>query len=331
MAKKSTQGMELPGLELDPKEQFETAKEKYGIWPVTVWPHDPTAEVDARMPGAGALKKAIGDSGASRAMLNSETARYRRKGAKVESKNTTGASLFSPAYAYWILNLYGPPEGSLVLDPFAGGGTRAIVAAASGYDYYGLEIRPEEAERVNTVLQEFGYDSQARVVTGDATNFWAREMGKKADFLITCPPYYDLEEYGGPTAIMSDGKSNFGDLSMASSYEQFLTGMRAVIRETKAALQPGALSCWVVGLHRDQHERLLPLHHDIARLHVAENFTLREEVILYNKGGMALWRVGNFEKGNENLIRTHEYLMVFRNWESDNDRFFRLKAKEVVT
>ena len=124
-----------------------------------------------------------------------------------------------------------------------------------------------------------------------------------ADFTITCPPYWNLERYDG-------GKQ---DLSMCTTYTRYLRMLYAVIRETYRILKPDTLSCWVVGLIRDKKSKeLLPIHHDLTRLHKSVGFSLKEEIVLHLKNTGSVGRVGNFERGNNFLIRTHEYLMVYK-------------------
>ena len=122
-----------------------------------------------------------------------------------------------------------------------------------------------------------------------------------ACFSFTCPPYFNLEMYDG-------GQD---DLSMAPTYMHFCAGMTAVLKETIRILKPGSLSVWVVGILRKPDGKLIPLHHDITRLAKAVGFYLKEEIILSHRNNGAIQRVGNFEKGNKFLIRTHEYALVF--------------------
>lgn len=265
------------------EEPFASAKERLGVWPMTVWPCD-MADGELKR-----LKQAIGDAGQARDGCFSGGA----------GMYDIGASVFNPVLTAWILSAYGPPPDALVVDPFAGGGTRAIMAAAQGHTYFGTELRQAEADATNARIAAAGYASKAEVICADARQL--ASYGEGAQFLLTCPPYWSLEKYGGGSA----------DLSMEATYEGFLAGMAEVVGQTAAILRPGALSCWVVGLHRVKGT-LYPLHHDITRLHLAAGFALHEEVVLWQKNTQAIQRVGNFFKGGGYLIRCHEYLLVFR-------------------
>lgn len=266
------------------EDPFEKAIERYGIWPTTVW------DCDLSDPYTRKLKKLVGDDGSARPdVFMSGGGVY---GGKVKT------TIFNPAVAAWLLNLYAEPPG-LVFDPFAGGGTRAIMAGARGMDYIGLELRQVEVDATNTRIHAAGFSEGVCVRQGDALN--PPNLGRKADMLLTCPPYWNLEQYeGGPT-----------DLSMAPSYDAFVAMLGVAVSKTRAVLRPGALSCWVVGLHRDKDGELLPIHHDLVREHQRAGFRFKEEVVLAQRNTGAIQRVGNFERGDRRLVRAHEYVVIF--------------------
>lgn len=274
------------------KGPFETAVKRYEIFPTTVW------NVRDSDPTNRRLKSLLGDNGATRTNPKSEHGYKRTMG-----RNKAGAttSIFPPATAIYILNLFCPPD-SKVFDPFAGGGCRAVLAAMAGHQYTGVEIRDAEVESINTLCKKHGVADQVTIIHGDARN----KNGLPADefdFCYTCPPYWNLEQYEG-------GDS---DLSMIDNYDEFTLEMAKVVAETKRVLKPGSLSCWVVGLHRKRNQGnvLAPLHHDIARLHVEQGFDFQEEILIYRNNPVALRRAGNFEKGKRLLIRQHEYCLIF--------------------
>jgi DNA modification methylase len=271
---------DLFGNEID---EFKNAKERYGVWPITVW------EVDHQDQMTRHVMDLIGDAGGTRA--DAATARN-----YVGSANDI--SIFSPAVASWLLNCYAPKEG-ICFDPFAGGGTRAIMADKHGLIYMGYEIRADQAKETEERANAAG--AKPVIIVGDSRDCKEMETAS-AHFLITCPPYWNLEKYGGGP----------GDLSELPTYREFLNEINKVVLETHRILIPGSISTWVVGLHRDKDGGLLPLNHDIANLHRIAGFVFKEEIILMQKNNGAITRVGNFEKGRNHLIRTHEYALVFK-------------------
>jgi len=263
--------------------------ERYGVWPTTVW------NCAMSDPGTRSLKELTGDAGEARPEVFTKTADDK---SVYRGKVTT--SIFNPAVAAWALNMFGPDQPAVIFDPFAGGGTRALVSAAKGYEYRGVELRAEETAAVSRRLAARGLSDGVDIRTADARS--VPFPSDSADFLLTCPPYWNLEQYNGGAA----------DLSMAPTYDAFLRQLGEVVRECGRVLRRGSLAVWVTGLIRDSAGRLLPIPHDLARLHAQHGFVFREEVILNQQGNGAIQRVGNFEKGGRRLVRVHEYLSVFR-------------------
>jgi DNA modification methylase len=65
----------------------------------------------------------------------------------------TGTSIFDPVICELVYRWFTPPGGS-VLDPFAGGSVRGIVAAATGRHYYGVDLRPEQVDANRVQAQQ---------------------------------------------------------------------------------------------------------------------------------------------------------------------------------
>jgi hypothetical protein len=266
-------------------------------WPVTMW------DLDHADKNLKQMKSRIGDDGTARE--HSGTAGY---------KTTLGASpnqvsIFNPVIVGIIHKFYPPEPGRVVYDPFGGGGTRAIMTVANknGLHYIGVEIRKDEVDAVEariTTYQDNAGEALPgtwQIIHGDSRHV-PSVPDDHADMLITCPPYYDMEQYEGGEA----------DLSMAPTYSEFYTMLSDVIAESKRILKPGALSFWTIGLHRNKEGHLLPMHHDLATAHHDLGFELVEEVILHMKNTGSVQRVGNFAKGEHRLVRVHEYLLIFR-------------------
>jgi SAM-dependent methyltransferase len=277
-------------------DSFKGALERFGQFPVTVW------EIDVGDAGSQSIKKMIGDTVGN--TTRAECFTKKREGPNILYAGKVTESIFNPQVCSVILNMFAPEptdeERPIVFDPFAGGGTRAILTSKKGLQYWGVELRNEECEAVRQRAKGCGADD-VEIQQGDSKDLSSIASGT-ADFLITCPPYFNMEQYGGGA----------NDLSTHNDYPAFLRDMSRVIAECFRILKKGALACWVVGLHRFDDKRLIPLHHDIARLHLRVGFEMREEIILHMKNTGAILRVGNFFRGNNLLIRTHEYCLVFR-------------------
>lgn len=62
-----------------------------------------------------------------------------------DSELSSGTSIFDPVLCELAYRWFSPPGGR-ILDPFAGGSVRGIVAAALGRNYVGIDLRPEQVE-----------------------------------------------------------------------------------------------------------------------------------------------------------------------------------------
>ena len=58
-------------------------------------------------------------------------------------KDSVGTSVFDPVLVELAYRWFSP-EGGQVVDPFAGGSVRGIVAGALGRHYWGCDLRPEQ-------------------------------------------------------------------------------------------------------------------------------------------------------------------------------------------
>jgi hypothetical protein len=217
-----------------------------------------------------------------------------------DSVYTGSHSVFPAPLVEWVFLRYGGPAGGRVLDAFAGGPPRALVASIMGYEYHGFEIRQEQIDENLAIIKRLSLDkvnyhlSDGRFLDGDDT------LGT-FDIALTCPPYFDLERYSDHPLDLS----NFG------SYEEFNAGMMFCARSHRRLMKPGAFVCIVVGPFRDKTGELVDF-----RAHTVDNFReagfiFWQEVILSKNFGSAAKRSTNSWKGLK-LVPIHEFLLVFR-------------------
>ncbi len=75
-------------------------------------------------------------------------------GHKIRAAGST-TSVFDPVLCEVAYKWFCPPGGR-ILDPFAGGSVRGVVAARLGYHYTGVEIRPEQVEANRRQWEDIG-------------------------------------------------------------------------------------------------------------------------------------------------------------------------------
>ena len=163
-------------------------------------------------------------------------------------------SVFDPVLCEVAYNWFCPKGGS-ILDPYAGGSTRGLVAAYLGYDYTGIDIRQEQVDanrkqykavkalHDKVFAEEIAAGTRERMKTpnwieGDSVDLEKLlPAGKQYDLLFTCPPYYDLEVYS----------TKQGDNSTAQSYEKFLESYEEIIGLAVARLHKDRFAVITVG------------------------------------------------------------------------------------
>jgi DNA modification methylase/predicted transcriptional regulator len=106
-------------------------------------------------------------------------------------------SIFDATLCEKMYEWFCPKEGR-VLDPFAGGSVRGIVATEMGYIYNGIDLSDEQIEANKK------QSAKPNWITGDSEWVIDSIYDKTQDFVFTCPPYYDLEKYTDNPADLSN-------------------------------------------------------------------------------------------------------------------------------
>jgi DNA modification methylase len=288
--------------ELEDFEMYDNKMQtRLGFSPLSIWKPDWFKVVNR-------FKKLIGDDGSTRELKGSK---MKLLGSKYET------SIFNPHLAMMILRAYAPPvefdnnneitHSPKVYDPFGGGGTRCIIAAAMGYDYHGVELREVEVNRIHKQIERLKLE-KCNLVVGDSAQYPFGE--NEFDFSYTCPPYFDLEVY-------SDLEN---DLSNAGTYENFLVMMKDVLAGVYKGLKPDCFSVWVVGNFRVTNKKHYPnhvegefIHFSGDLIHIAKEmgFIIHDEIVFHGAAGIANQRAGQFE-ANKKIVRVHEYVIILK-------------------
>lgn len=109
--------------------------------------------------------------------------------------NTKGTSIFDPVLTELLYRWFIPGEGCSIYDPFAGGSVRGVVAASLGYNYTGIDLRPEQVQANYDNAKEIGVPETYTWHADDSQNVDKYVEDETQDFFIACPPYLDLEVY----------------------------------------------------------------------------------------------------------------------------------------
>lgn len=227
-----------------------------------------------------------------------------------------GTSIFDPvlcelAYSWFC------PAGGVVLDPFAGGSVRGIVASRLGHPYVGVELSGQQvdenrrqaaeicASEPTTAGDAAGAPAAERVIVppvwheGDSRDIRALVGDVQADLVLSCPPYADLEVYSDHPADISN-----------MDYPDFLAAYRTIIAETCSLLREDRFAVFVVGEARDRGGYLYGLIPDtVDAFRDAGLRYYNDAVLLTAIGSTPVRAAGMFR--NRKLGRVHQNVLVF--------------------
>jgi len=215
--------------------------------------------------------------------------------------NNEGGSIFDPVLCELAYSWFAPP-GGLVLDPFAGGSVRGIVASKLGRQYIGHELRPEQVaanqEQGSSIC---GQEAMPPAwICGDSRNIDKTCADVQADLVFSCPPYADLEVY-------SDDPKDLSTLG----YEDFKGAYFEIIKKACALLKQDRFACFVVGEVRDKKGNYYDFVGDTIEAFRAAGLEYYNEAILVTAIGSLPIRAGKQFSVSRKLGKTHQNVLVF--------------------
>lgn len=210
-----------------------------------------------------------------------------------------GTSIFDPVLCELVYRWFCPPGGT-VLDPFAGGSVRGIVAARLGLNYVGVELRGEQIAANREQAAAICGENQPVWVEGDSRELRTLCAGVEADFVFSCPPYADLERY-------SDDPR---DLSTVA-YPAFRRAYTAIIRAAVGLLRPDRFACFVVGDVRDARGFYYGFPWHTVDAFDAAGARLYNDAVLVTAAGSLAIRAGKQFQASRKLGKAHQNVFVF--------------------
>ena len=192
------------------------------------------------------------------------------------------------------------PLNSKIIDPFAGGSVRGIVASILGHDYIGVDLSITQIDANKAQAEDLLDNNKPVWVVGNSANIKTLAPGEY-DFIFSCPPYYDLEVYG----------DNEGELSALSNYEEFITIYRQIISECVSMLKDNRFACFVVGDIRDDKGIYRRFPADTVKAFCDAGMVFYNDAVLLNRTGTVAMQVAhNFPIGRK-LGKLHQNVLVF--------------------
>lgn len=221
---------------------------------------------------------------------------------KYKNVNSLSAtSIFDPVLCELAYKWF-TPNNALVLDPFAGGSVRGVVASKLGRKYIGCELREEQVNENRIQGEEIcsGEDNVPVWINTDSRLIDKVCGDVKADFIFTCPPYADLEVY-------SDDPRDISTLN----YPEFREVYFDIINKSCSLLKDNRFACIVVSEVRDKKGNYYNFVSDTIEAFKKAGLDYYNEAILVNCVGTLAIRCGRFFEAGRKLGRTHQNVLVF--------------------
>lgn len=209
-------------------------------------------------------------------------------------------SVFDPALCEVLYHWF-CEDGGKILDPFAGGSVRGIVANYLGYKYSGIDIREEQIEsNREQAIKILPIENQPQWYVGDSNEVLDNKWNIEFDFVFSCPPYADLEVYSDLD----------GDISN-KPYNEFLKLYESIIKKSCNLLKSGGYACFVVGEVRDKNGFYLGFVPDTIKAFEKCGMKFYNEAILLNPIASASMRANGNMKSKK-LVKVHQNVLVFK-------------------
>ncbi len=225
---------------------------------------------------------------------------------KVGQKNgdnetqVTGTSIFDPVLCELMYSWFCPPNGH-ILDPFAGGSVRGIIAGMVERDYTGIDLSENQIMANRQQADKIKPDNVPTWIVGESHQIMTTELQKnRFDFIFSCPPYHDLEVY-------SDDASDLSNMS----YEDFIISYNKIIKEAVRHLKKDRFACFVVGEIRDKKGAYKNFVGDTITAFTNAGLSYYNEAILVTAVGSLPIRVGKQFSSGRKLGKTHQNILIF--------------------
>lgn len=218
---------------------------------------------------------------------------------------SSGTSVFDPVLCE-IAYRWFAPQSAEILDPFAGGSVRGIVAAMLGHHYVGIDLRDEQVQANRRQWESLRMPSAfqgapvPRWIAADSRTLDQQDVGE-VDLVFSCPPYADLEVY-------SDDDRDLSNLE----YEKFREVYFQIIAKSCAKLRQHRFAVFVVGEVRGKRGAYYDFVGDTIRAFQAAGLDYYNEAVLVTSVGSVAMRVAKQMMASRKIGKTHQNVLIFK-------------------
>lgn len=220
---------------------------------------------------------------------------------KAGDSGVSDESIFDPVLCE-ILYSWFCKEGGQILDPFAGGSVRGIVANYKNMKYTGFDIRQEQIDANNKQKEICKKENPLPVWICADSNTMEKHLKKdfRADLVFSCPPYADLEVYSDID----------GDISNME-YSDFLKAYTSIINKACERLNDNRFACFTVGEVRNKKGFYYNFVCDTIKAFENAGLNYYNEIILKNNIGTKRMTCGIGMRKTCKVGKIHQNVLVF--------------------
>ena len=217
-----------------------------------------------------------------------------------------GVSHFDPVLAEVMYEWF-CPKGGIVFDPFSGDVEQIIVAGIKGFKFKGTELRKEQVLVNKKLVDELELTENVELFHTDAVFLDKFVKEESVDFVITSPPYYDLENY-------SDDEKDLSNMED----EDFEDAYKEIIRKSAQTLKKNRFACFVVGEVRAKNGHYRSFVPKTIKFAEEAGLSYYNEIVLVNMVGTLPLRARKYWDGAKKVGKNHQNVLIF--YKGDNPK-----------
>ena len=212
-----------------------------------------------------------------------------------------GTSIFDPVLCEVCYTWFTPHKGSKIIDPFAGGSVRGIVAEQLGFEYTGIDLRSEQIDANYKNAREIGVNlDKINWICDDSSNVDDYIDDESADLIFACPPYFDLEVY-------SDNEKDISNMS----YDEFCSMYTKILQKFANKLKSNRFAIVTISDVRDKKGFYRDLTGVTKQAFSECGIMFYNDIILINSFGSGVFRARRQMNSGRKVIRSHQNVLVF--------------------
>lgn len=214
-------------------------------------------------------------------------------------KKIGGTSIFDPVLCEIMYSWFSRKD-SFILDPFAGGSVRGVVASVLERNYVGVDLRAEQVKENREQADVICPGNPPTWICGNSLNIDTLIKDDNFDLVFTCPPYHDLEKY-------SDDPDDLSNMQ----YDEFLDKYRKIIHNACSKLNDNRFAGIVVGEIRNKKGLYSNFVADTIQAFLDAGLSYYNEIILVTAVGSLSLRASKIFKASRKIGKTHQNILIF--------------------